>query len=699
MAPPVDKASLLDRLSDGVVLCSKEGAILYANEAFARAIGIPLEQAAAKGFYELAERKLEWKALVSLLEQGGTVEDYEMKFRRNDGTPICVSLSASFLDDKSGEPSTVAVAFRDISTRKGVENDLREKAFRIDVMNKIARLMSAEKDVREQALVSAVHELRKLFNFDVMTVGLWPENGRHVEVVWPSGGDPKTRRQSVKVPLEGSIVEQLKFGRNAVIVGKDAWNKSFSELSAMDTRNMTSLLAVPLTSRGRLFGSLNLVHSKPNEYNLESADVLRTVADQIAGLVDNMLLVERLQAKIRLQDILVRTGVELQRAINTQQIYAAIASNIREVVDYGELSFYLVDWQKRTIQPVYAVGSWADEVMAAGGTLEEGIVAVVARSGTAELLDDVDADPRSVQIPGAPMEHNAMLALPLTGPEGVMGVLELYRPRGQVFSVGDLDSGKMFAQQASVALFNSHLLSRLQEAKKEIEMLNDLMFHDINNFNFATLNYIQMAASLPQLPDDHKVYLEKSLHLIRQTADLIESVKKLTKIGAMDPSEFVSVDLVQVLRKIVSGIETAYPGKPVSVTMSLPESAAIHANRLVEELFINLISNSVKYDPHDAVEIDLRCDRLVEGGRSFWRICIADHGNGVPDEKKAVIFQKYTRLKPDSDIAGSGLGLSICRALSDKFGGRVWAEDRVPGKSELGAVFFVQLPAAKDNHL
>jgi signal transduction histidine kinase len=88
---------------------------------------------------------------------------------------------------------------------------------------------------------------------------------------------------------------------------------------------------------------------------------------------------------------------------------------------------------------------------------------------------------------------------------------------------------------------------------------------------------------------------------------------------------------------------------------------------------------------------------MTEDGRHLWRVCISDRGHGVPDEKKAFLFQKFVRLKPDSKTPGTGLGLSICRALVDKFGGRIWVEDRVSGKSELGARFCVSLPAAKGN--
>lgn len=696
MAAKIDPQSLLTELADGVIVCTKEGEILFANPAFAQILGYPLEKIKKMNLSkDLVERQLEWKAMVSLLEQGSLVQDYEIKFKKGDTSAAVASISASNLRDNQGAFIGIAVVLRDITTRKGVEYELRDKAFRIDVMNKIAKVAASETDLRMRALVNICGELKKLVNFDLLSVGITEENGRHVEVMVPSPDDPSSAKSLGMVLLEGSLVEKLRFSRSPMISGKEVWRKPFSELSVIDVSRYESLLAVPLVSRGRVVGTLNLFHSKPNEYNLDTADLLQMVADQVAGLVDNMVLLDSLEKRIRVQETLVRAGVGLQKAISTQQIYAAIASSIKEVVFYTDLSFYMIDWSKRLVVPVYAVGGYTDETLANPGTLDEGVVGVVAKTGKAEFMDDVDADPRSAEIPGVPPEHSAMLAIPLLSPEGVLGVLELYRPRGHVFTTGDLETGKLFAQQASVALINSNTLSNLQDVKKEIEMLNDLMFHDINNYNFATLNYVQMIANSKDVPAEHRMYLEKSIHLIRQTADLIENVKKLTKIGGMSSQDFVRVDLSDVLRKVVSGIEASFPERSLSVNMKIPESSAIMGNKLIEELFVNLLSNSVKYDPHDEVEVDLTCEAAVENGNSFWRVCIMDRGNGIPDEKKHLLFQKYVRLKQDSKIEGTGLGLSICRALTDKFGGRIWVEDRVPGKSELGAKFCVMLPAAK----
>ena len=698
MITGMDMESLLKEFIDGVFVCTKNGEILYSNPAFATMLGYKDSDIKTKNVgKDLVEHNLEWIALLSLIDQGSLIADYEMKFKRPDGAVIVGSLSASTLRRSDGTSTGIVGVLRDITTRKGVENELRDRAFRIDVVNKIARAAGTDSDIRKRILRSLSSELRKLIDFDLIMACLAEDNGRQVEVIVSDPKDSDKVKSLGSVLMEGSIVEKLKFSRQPLIVDRDVKRRQYTELSVVDAPGLSSLLGVPLLSRGRVLGALCIGHSRPGEYNSETSDTMQMVADQVAGQIDNSALVTRLEAKIRVQESLAKTGLAIQKAISTEQIYAAIATNLREVVPYSDLSFYMIDWQKRHVIPVYAIGSYANEIMAAPGTVDEGIVGIVAKTGVAEFTDDVDADPRAADIPGAPKTHEAMLAMPLTGSENVLGVLEIYRPNGQVFTIADLEAGRLFAQQASVALENAHLVFELQDVKREIEMLNDLMFHDISNFNFASMNYIEVVCKSGDLPASEKVHLEKSLQLIRQTSALIESVKKLTKIGGLSQKDLEPVDISDVLRKTVSGLENSFPGRNISVTLNVPDKCLVTANSLIDELFINLLSNSVKYDPHEEVEIDVDVEKVIEDGRPHWRVCVSDRGHGVPDEKKALLFKKYMRLRPDSKTPGTGLGLSICRALVDKFGGRIWVEDRVPGKSELGARFCIVLQAAKDD--
>lgn len=695
--PKVDMDLLFDELLDGVFICRKSGELIYANPTFSRSLGYSEEDMASKNIgKDIVARELEWQALTSLLEQGSPIMDYEINVRKADKTRIVMAISATTHRDSKGMPIGIAGVMRDISTRKGVENDLREKAFKTDVVNRIARSAGRSTDIQD-VIHHLEENLRKLVPFDQLSLGVTEDKGRHVEII---ASDPENRsraRSMGKVPFEGSLVEKLKYGKSAVVVDKDASRKLFSEFTVLDDTKMSSVLAVPLKSRGRIIGSLNVAHSKQGEYSWERAEALQTVADHLAGIIDNMILLQSLETKVKLHETLMASGIELQKAITTEQIYAAIASHVRQVVPYKDLSFYLVNRPSRQIYAVYAIGSYIEETLAAPpGGFDEGIVGHVVTTGRAEFVDDVDSDPRGMEVPDTPEDHSSMLAIPLTGSDGVLGVLELYREPGQVFSMSDLEAGLLFAQQASVALANAQLVSKLQEAKDEIELLNDLMFHDINNYNFATLNYIERVVMAKDVPKENKVQLEKALNLIRQNSKLIDNVKKLTRIGIMSQEDLEPVNLKNVLVKVTSGMAHASPNKTVSFDLKLPENDAfVMANPLIEEIFVNLLSNAVKYDPHDDVEVDVSCTRTLEDGQTYWKVMIADRGHGIPDDKKELLFQKYVRLKPESVVSGTGLGLSIVRALADKFNGRVWMEDRVPGKSELGASFFVEIPTMK----
>ncbi|UCE45347.1 MAG: GAF domain-containing protein [Methanobacteriota archaeon] len=696
VTPQIDLDLLFKELHDGVFVCSKEGELVYSNPAFGRMLGYSEVDISTKSIAkDIADRELEWQALTSLMDQGSLITDYEIGLRRSDGVRIVASISSIFYRDSNGMPFGIAGIVRDITTRKSVEHDLREKAFRTDIVNRIARAAGASKAM-ENMLKGLGDDLRKLVPFEHLSLGATEEKGRHVDLLVPDPEDSTKTKLIGRVSFEGSLVEKLKYDKNAVIIEKNLPRKMYSELAVMDALELEALLSVPLRSRGRIIGSLNVAHSRAGEYNWETAETLQEVADQLAGIIDNMMLVNSLEEKVRLHESLMDSGVQLQKAVTTQQIYSAIASHLREIVPYRELSFYLIDWPNRWVYPVYAVGDYADEVMRAPGSLDLGIVGEVAKSGRAEFVDDVDADSRTSQIPGVPLGHESMLAIPLMGVEGVVGVLEVYRPRGQVFSISDLEAGSLFAQQASVALVNSQIVVKLQEAKKEIELLNDLMFHDINNYNFATMNYLESIAESKELSPSVKATLEKALSLMKRNSKLIDSVKKLTKIGGMEQSEFTQLNLCDVIAKVTSGLAHSAPDKTISFRVDLPDSEAlVMANSLVEELFANIISNAIKYDPHEEVEIDVACSRILKEGIVYWKTAVSDRGQGIPDDLKSSLFQKYVRLRPESKIEGTGLGLSIVRALTDKFNGRVWVEDRVPGRSDQGARFCIELPAAR----
>ncbi|MEG3057084.1 MAG: ATP-binding protein [Methanoculleus sp.] len=78
----------------------------------------------------------------------------------------------------------------------------------------------------------------------------------------------------------------------------------------------------------------------------------------------------------------------------------------------------------------------------------------------------------------------------------------------------------------------------------------------------------------------------------------------------------------------------------------------------------------------------------VEEEEGGMLISVEDTGPGVPDEAKEEIFRVYETQKRG---VGEGLGLYLAQVLVERYGGRIWVEDRVPGRSGEGAAFRLTL--------
>ncbi|MDQ2066768.1 ATP-binding protein [Xinfangfangia sp. CPCC 101601] len=110
------------------------------------------------------------------------------------------------------------------------------------------------------------------------------------------------------------------------------------------------------------------------------------------------------------------------------------------------------------------------------------------------------------------------------------------------------------------------------------------------------------------------------------------------------------------------------------------------ADRLTQ-VFINLISNARKYCEAEFPEI--RINLRMRGGRVI--IDVIDNGRGIPKDAQSTIFEKFTRLPEEGRAKGAGLGLAICREITENLGGTI---AYLPGQG--GAAFRLILPLRLD---
>ena len=105
------------------------------------------------------------------------------------------------------------------------------------------------------------------------------------------------------------------------------------------------------------------------------------------------------------------------------------------------------------------------------------------------------------------------------------------------------------------------------------------------------------------------------------------------------------------------------------------------------QLLQNLLANAMRFhgDAPPTVHVSARRDDRM------WRLSVRDHGIGIEEPYLERIFGVFQRLHTRVEYPGTGVGLSICRRIAERHGGRVWAES-VPGE---GATFHATLPAKR----
>jgi PAS domain S-box-containing protein len=106
------------------------------------------------------------------------------------------------------------------------------------------------------------------------------------------------------------------------------------------------------------------------------------------------------------------------------------------------------------------------------------------------------------------------------------------------------------------------------------------------------------------------------------------------------------------------------------------------------QILANLIDNAVKYSPAGS-----RVDVAVQRDNGRIRFSVRDRGPGIPPAEREHVFEKFYRLDPDHrhGVAGSGLGLYICRQLVSSMQGRIWVES---APQQQGSTFAFDLPIA-----
>ena len=177
---------------------------------------------------------------------------------------------------------------------------------------------------------------------------------------------------------------------------------------------------------------------------------------------------------------------------------------------------------------------------------------------------------------------------------------------------------------------------------------------------------------------------EKSLASTKALSILLEDLLDVTRIrvGRFNLN-LEKMDLKEIIQEIIASIQEAVTMKGCPIEFHSEKPVIGHWDRIrVTQIVSNLLSNAMKYGESRPIEVTLS----AESGTA--RIQVRDHGIGIPKEMHLKIFERFQRAVRSDQFTGLGLGLYVCKQLTEAHGGKIHVESE-PGN---GSLFVVELP-------
>jgi GAF domain-containing protein len=379
----------------------------------------------------------------------------------------------------------------------------------------------------------------------------------------------------------------------------------FKLLPETNEEGLQSLLAVPLTNRGRVIGAMNVQTAVPRDFTEDEAELLMLIGDLAAGALDRAMLYDSMNRRLDELTTLAKVSRTVTSQMVPDEMLELVAEMAAEVMRTDVCSLQLIDEDRKELVMRAAWSRSPAYRRRPPLRIDEGIVGEVIRSGKPVIVADVREDPRYRFKELARQEGLvSMLSVPLIVREKVIGVMNCYTGKPVEFTPEQTALCTTLANQTALAIENARLSTSAAIVRE--------MHHRIKN----NLQTVAMLLRM-QKDDGHGGSTADALH---------SSIGRIMSIAAvhevLSRQGFRLVDLRPVTDRIVHLISQNMVRPDLKVTISvegesllLPSRPATSLALVINELLQNALEHAFDGRSQGSVRILLTQtpeDTLVE---------------------------------------------------------------------------------------
>lgn len=456
----------------------------------------------------------------------------------------------------------------------------------------------------------------------------------------------------------------------------------------------------------------------PNEYALKhEEEILGWIKSKEEALCIQALIQSWIDAEVE-QKRLGKEVLDLYREINLIYSFSEKLATTTSPADIGNMALeeagrlikmdagWVVLLQDEGQQIKHIAKT---ETEAASDSQDKMVVKIateILEKGQANIINQIDTDTRFNKLN---LDLHSILFAPLKVKQRVSGLILLAHQQQIEYTAAELKLLNTIALQAASAIETALLYEKnLEEARKReetlkrVDKLKDQFLANTSHELRTPLNgIIGLSESLLEKITDkkHRIDLSMIISSGKRLASLVNDILDFSKLKNHEISLLTkSIDLRSLLEIVIPIHRPSLLGK-ASLKLEnciSPELSTVEAdeNRL-QQIFHNLIGNSIKFTESGHVRVEAREKMNGKPENTMIEVMVSDTGIGIPKHKRDAIFQEFEQVDGSAqrEFAGTGLGLSISKRLVELHGGEMWVESEV-GQ---GTVFHFTLPVSSSN--
>lgn len=228
------------------------------------------------------------------------------------------------------------------------------------------------------------------------------------------------------------------------------------------------------------------------------------------------------------------------------------------------------------------------------------------------------------------------------------------------------------------------LINKLKTSNKELEQFAYVASHDLQEPLRTVASFTQLLEMRykDKLDEDADDYIGFIVEGAKRMKDLIDDLLAFSRLNT-ESKEFELIMMEITLDDVLTNLKPSIKKNKAEVTYD-PLPSVMADSSQINQLLQNLIANAIKFHGDKPPKIDISAREVDDE----WIITVSDEGIGISPEHHEQIFNIFTRLHTREKYEGTGIGLSICKRIVERHGGRIWVESE-PDK---GSTFFFSIP-------